>query len=124
MDLCFVRVNRSVVRLTRLVAERLPSDNGVVELAGFANDDATPIGKARKRNTRAHVQDLVRGAAISRGQSLKDDRSLELDNFAEVATVCLCRAIVSSKVSGTNKLFHAGSRNLLSPYFLFRHGKT
>lgn len=48
-------------------------------------------GKARGKEAcgTAHVQRTKRRSRA--GPSLKDDRSLELDNFAEVATVCLRR---------------------------------
>lgn len=57
LRLRFVRVNRSVVRLALLVPERLPSDaqHGAVELAGFANDDATPIAKSAEKKHTGHT---------------------------------------------------------------------
>lgn len=45
--------------------------------------------KREEKKRAAHVQHTKRRSRA--GPSLKDDRSLELDNFAEVATVCLRR---------------------------------
>lgn len=89
------------------IAERLPSamhdTRRVVELAKVLPKRGKRVVTQRrdiythtrrekreeKKRAAAHVQHTKRRSRA--GPSLKDDRSLELDNFAEVATVCLRR---------------------------------